>query len=103
MFDVSKMTHAEKIKAAADLAPYIVAEMHSNPTMIMPGTGVVVKSSVRIVDSGKISSHTHDELAAAEAALDAATTIAAVKIAMKAVIKVFKMVIMGKGSVVDES
>ncbi|HAS87822.1 MAG TPA: hypothetical protein DCS48_00705 [Desulfovibrio sp.] len=101
MIDVNSMTHAEKIKAAADLAPYIVAEMHDNPTMIKPGTGVVVKTSIRIVDSGKISSHTHEELAAAEAALDSATTIAALKVAVKAVIKVFKMVIMGKKSVSD--
>ncbi|WP_319761876.1 hypothetical protein [Maridesulfovibrio sp.] len=99
MIDVSSMTHAEKIKMAADLAPYIVAEIHDNPTMIKPGTGVVVKTSIRIVDSGKISSHTHEELAAAEAALDSATTIAAMKAAMKGVIKVFKMVIMGKASV----
>lgn len=99
--NVSNMSLEEKQRLAAELAPHILSEFRGTSEMIIPGSQKAVKVSIRLLDSGKISSHTHDELEAAEAALDSATTIAALKVAVKAVIKVFKMVIMGKQSVSD--
>lgn len=96
MINAESLSLTDKRKLAADLTPFIVEQIHNNPDMILPGMDRTVKVAVRVVDSGKISSSTHDELAAAEAALDAATTIAAVKVAVKAVIKIFKAIIMGR-------
>ncbi|MBI9109916.1 hypothetical protein [Maridesulfovibrio ferrireducens] len=96
MIKVETLSLEDKKKLAADLLPFFVQQLHANPEMILPGTEKSVKVQVRIVDSGKISTGTHDELAAAEAALDDATTIAGLKAAVKTVIGIFRVILMGR-------
>ncbi len=93
--NINDMTVAEKKKLAAELAPFILDELGKSTEIILPGADRAVKVKVRLIDSGKISTGTHNELAEAMVAYEAATNSATRKDALKSIIEIFTVILMG--------
>ncbi len=91
-----EMTLADKKKLVAELAPYFVEEFRKNSEMIIHGANKAVKMPVRIIDSGKISTATHMDLEKAEAAIDSATTLEEMRVAVKDMTTIFRTILIGR-------
>ncbi|WP_027721202.1 hypothetical protein [Maridesulfovibrio zosterae] len=94
--NISKMTIDEKKALAAELAPFILGEFRGSSEMIIPGVERSIKVKTRTIDSGQISSQTRNELDAAEAAYDAATNVETRKKALKNIVGIFRVILMGR-------
>ncbi|WP_031485575.1 hypothetical protein [Maridesulfovibrio frigidus] len=93
--NINDMTVADKKILAAELAPFILDEIGNSSEIILPGADRAVKVQVRLIDSGKISTGTHNELAEAKAAYEAATNVETRKDALKSIIEIFTVILMG--------
>ena len=95
MNDVKDMTHAEKNALVAELMPHFVEQLMKTDLVITNDGEKAVKLPVRFLNSYQISTESRGDLDTAIAEADSATTIAALKVAVKNGLNAFKRIAVG--------
>ncbi|CCO22226.1 hypothetical protein [Maridesulfovibrio hydrothermalis] len=92
---VNNMSLDDKRRLAAELAPFILEQFRNNSEMIIPGTKKAVKIKTRTIDTGLISSDTHNAFNEAERVMNSAATFDELKAATQDATAIFRAILMG--------